>query len=86
MLANTLKPRALTVQQYYYRLHELNTFVEWLPGTKEPLDKTKLKLAFHDSMPAAWREHLVTAGKSHRTMTQAKLNQYFRVQEQLSIK
>jgi len=31
-LRTAKKPRVVTVQAFWYRLREINTYVEWLPG------------------------------------------------------
>ena len=37
------KPRMLAVQQFYYRLRELNGYVHWLPGNEPALSEDQLK-------------------------------------------
>ena len=39
------KPRTLAVQQFYYRLRELNGFFQWLPGNKPALLEEQIKQA-----------------------------------------
>jgi len=80
------KPRELPVHNFYYRLRELNAYVEWLPGTEPPLTDNQLKQAFYDAMPNSWRERFIGAGHSNLTMSMAELIRYFRLQENLAIK
>ena len=58
------KPRDVGVQQYYYRLMELNGYVEWLPGFEMKLQPTKVHIAFHAAMPEKWRGFYTSAGKA----------------------
>ena len=47
------KPRALSVQAFYYRLVELNGYVGWMPGEELLLTPISLKQAFYEGMPPA---------------------------------
>jgi len=67
------KPREVPVQTFFYRLRELNQFVEWLPGNAAPLNEVEMRQAFYDSMPQTWKDRFQQAGNSHTTMTLAQL-------------
>ena len=45
------KPREITVQSFYYRLREMNGYVQWMPGNEPELNEDQLKQAFFDAMP-----------------------------------
>ena len=80
-LLSPTKPRDVSVQSFYYRLLELNSYVPWLPGTTAALTDDQLKQALYDSMPAIWKERFINAGKSPGQQTTAELLHYFRTQE-----
>ena len=84
-LLHPVKPRSMRVQAFYYRLMELNTYVDWLPGTDAKLTEQQLKRAFYDGMPATWRERFVNAGKVFSSETKAQIIRYFRSQEMQAI-
>jgi hypothetical protein len=75
------KPRDLPVQSFWYKLREINTYIEWLPGEEPALNEQQLKQAFHDAMPPTWRERFANAGNSLNGMTMAQVAQYFRGHE-----
>jgi transposase InsO family protein len=83
-LRSPRKPREMLVQSFYYRLREINGYVEWLPGAEDSLNEDQLKQAFYDSMPPTWRERFVQAGHSSSAMTLAQVLRYFRQQESLA--
>eukprot|EP00543_Licmophora_paradoxa_P002957 CAMPEP_0202451258 /NCGR_PEP_ID=MMETSP1360-20130828/9721_1 /ASSEMBLY_ACC=CAM_ASM_000848 /TAXON_ID=515479 /ORGANISM="Licmophora paradoxa, Strain CCMP2313" /LENGTH=187 /DNA_ID=CAMNT_0049069775 /DNA_START=84 /DNA_END=643 /DNA_ORIENTATION=+ len=58
-LRSPKKPRNVAVQQFFYRLRELNGFVAWLPGTEPPLTADQLKQSLYDGMPSTWRGRFV---------------------------
>jgi hypothetical protein len=49
------KPENMKVQPFFYRLKELNDYVNWLPGDKPALTEAQLNLAFYNRMPSCWR-------------------------------
>ena len=55
-LRTAKKPRSITVQAFWYRLREINTYIVWLPGNEPPLTEPQQKQAFYDSMPPKWQE------------------------------
>lgn len=79
------KPRDLPVQTFYYRLRELNSYIEWLPGTEAVLNDGQLRQALHDGMPPSWRERFNNAGNSVASSTTAQVVRYFRSQEKQAI-
>ena len=84
-LRTAKKPRMVTVQAFWYRLREINTYVEWLPGAEPPLTEPQQKQAFYDSMPAKWQERFISAGHI-AALTMAQMVRYFRQQEALAIR
>eukprot|EP00543_Licmophora_paradoxa_P015720 CAMPEP_0202474044 /NCGR_PEP_ID=MMETSP1360-20130828/92170_1 /ASSEMBLY_ACC=CAM_ASM_000848 /TAXON_ID=515479 /ORGANISM="Licmophora paradoxa, Strain CCMP2313" /LENGTH=541 /DNA_ID=CAMNT_0049101141 /DNA_START=63 /DNA_END=1689 /DNA_ORIENTATION=+ len=80
-LRSPKKPRNVAVQQFFYRLRELNGFVAWLPGNEPPLTANQLKQALYDGMPSTWRERFVDSGTTLANKTTAELCRYFRKQE-----
>jgi hypothetical protein len=81
------KPHAgISVQSFYYRLREVNGYIEWLPGIELPLNQDQLKQAFFDSMPTTWRDCFDEAGHSSSQMTLAEVLRYFRKQESVAIR
>jgi len=80
-LCTGAKPRHVGVQQYYYRLLELNGYVDWLPGFETELQDNEIKVAFHGPMPSSWRERSTGAGKSVHAESTAEKVRYFRSQE-----
>ena len=50
-LCNPKKPCDHHVQSFWYRMRELNGYVDWLPGNESALDDAQLKQAFYDAMP-----------------------------------
>ena len=80
-LRKARKPLALSVQTFWYKLREFNSYVDWLPGVEPPLNNQQMRQAFHDGMPPTWRERFSNAGNSVATMTMAQVVQYFRKQE-----
>ena len=75
------KPRMLAVQQFYYRLCELNGYVHWLPGNEPALSEEQLKQALYNGMPSVWRDRFVDSGASLGKSRIADLCHYFRKQE-----
>jgi hypothetical protein len=69
------------VQPFFYRLKELNDYVNWLPGDKPALIEAQLNLAFYNGMPSRWRVRHAISGWSAHTTTRAELLHYFHVQE-----
>jgi hypothetical protein len=59
------KPREILVQNFFYRLREVNGCVRWLPGNEQELNQDQLKQALFDSMPFTWRERFEQAGQSN---------------------
>jgi hypothetical protein len=80
------KPREILVQSFYYRLREVNGYVEWLPGNEPQLNENQLQQALFDAMPSTWRDRFTQAGHSHGAMTLAQVLRYFRQQENLAIR
>jgi hypothetical protein len=74
------KPPEVNCQPFHYRLLELNTYVEWTPGTKEFLTEDQLR---HDCMPGPWYDKFVNTGKVVSDLTIAEHTRYFRQQEKL---
>jgi hypothetical protein len=73
------KPRNVSVHDFYYRLMQLNNYIEWLPGNKAPLSSEfQLRTAYHDGMPVTWKNSLVAAGLNHHMMPPAGVLNYFR--------
>jgi hypothetical protein len=57
------KPREVNCQPFYYHLLELNSYVEWMPGTEEFLTEDQLRQPFYDgTMSGPWRDKFVNAG------------------------
>jgi hypothetical protein len=75
------KPENMKVQPFFYRLKELNDYVNWLPGDEPALTEAQLNLAFYNGMPSYWHVRHVISGRSAHTTTRAELLHYFRVQE-----
>jgi hypothetical protein len=75
------KPDDMKVQTFFYRLKELNDYVDWLPGSEPALTDAQLNLAFYNRMPGLWRVRYAISGQSAHTTTRAELLHYFRVQE-----
>jgi hypothetical protein len=75
------KPDDMKVQTFFYRLKELNDYVDWLPGSEPALTDAQRNLAFYNSMPGLWRVRYASSGRSAHTTTRAELLHYFRVQE-----
>ena len=50
------KPREFPVQAMFYRLRQLNSYIEWLPGAEVQLNNDHLKQCFFDHTPQAWAE------------------------------
>jgi hypothetical protein len=46
-----IKPEAMKVQPLFYRLKELNEYVNWLPGDEPALTEAQLNLALYNGMP-----------------------------------
>ena len=42
MIRSLRKPRAMAVQAFWYQLHELNTYIGWLPGNAPSLPDNKI--------------------------------------------
>jgi hypothetical protein len=70
-LLRPLKPR---VQSLYYRLIQLNGYVNYLPGNDYPLTEDQLKQSFHDGMPPTWKERFLTTGFAVRNVSPCKNN------------
>ena len=83
MLMTAKKPRAVSVQAFWYRLRQLNSYVKWLPGNERALNDAQVKNSFHDAMPRAWINKLANTTTSHRDMATSELIAYFRRQETL---
>ena len=84
-LRNARKPRIIMVENFYYRMIEINELIEWLPGDQETLTPSEIKCAFYDAMPNKWRKNFETAPKvKYETTTLAEMRSYFRKQEQSS--
>ena len=47
---------------FWYRLRELNSYVDWLPGDKPGLNNEAIKQAFYDGMPITWKTRYTNAG------------------------
>jgi hypothetical protein len=75
----------MKVQQFLYRLKELNDYVSWLPGDELALTNAQLNLAFYNGMSGHWCLCHAVLGQSAHTTTHAKLLHYFRVQEHKKI-
>eukprot|EP00543_Licmophora_paradoxa_P007499 CAMPEP_0202452314 /NCGR_PEP_ID=MMETSP1360-20130828/10554_1 /ASSEMBLY_ACC=CAM_ASM_000848 /TAXON_ID=515479 /ORGANISM="Licmophora paradoxa, Strain CCMP2313" /LENGTH=242 /DNA_ID=CAMNT_0049071101 /DNA_START=226 /DNA_END=951 /DNA_ORIENTATION=+ len=75
------KPRDLPVLDFSYRLQELNSWVEWMPGNEEPLNPTQLKQAFYNAMPSTWKERYSDSGTRLSTESYKNVVHYFRDQE-----
>ena len=83
-LSKPKKPLKSSVQEFNYRLQQLNSFIDWMPGTAAELDDDQLKQAFYDGMPDTWKTHFVNSGDSVQRKSRAELSRYFRNQEKLS--
>jgi hypothetical protein len=75
------KPDHMKVQPFFYRLKELNDYVNWSPGDKPALSEAQLNLAVYNGMPGHWRVRHAILGWSAHTTTCAELLHYFHVQE-----
>jgi hypothetical protein len=73
------KPENMKVQPFFYRLKELNDYVNWPPGDEPALTEAQLNLAFYNGMPSRWRVRHAISGRSAHTTTRAELLHYFRV-------
>jgi len=80
------KAREIGVQQFYYRLLEVNGYVDWLPGTEAALQPEELCQAFHGAMPTKWKEVFTKAGKSIHDMSFAEVVRDFRSQENMAVR
>ena len=85
-LRTAKKPRNIPVQTWFYRLRELNSYVELLPGDEPALTDGQLKEAFYNSMPQTWKDRFEAAGKSKPHMTIAEIVRYFRTQESSAVR
>jgi len=75
------KPIKMRVQAFYYRLREINGYIQWMPGQEAPLDDTQLKQSFYDGMPTAWKNRFTGTGRPPTTTPLSSLLQFFRQQE-----
>jgi hypothetical protein len=50
-LRSASKPNMMKVQTFFYRIKELNDYVDWLPGQEEKLSDSQLNLAFYNRLP-----------------------------------
>jgi hypothetical protein len=64
-LHKAIKPREVSVQDFWRRLEELNGYIEWLPLSMEatddddrPLGPAQLKKTMYDAMPKVWRNNV----------------------------
>jgi hypothetical protein len=80
-LRSASKPEMMKVQTFFYRIKELNDYVEWLLGQEEKLSKSQLNLAFYNRLPGSWQAMYMITGRSVHTDNQSELLHYFRVQE-----
>jgi hypothetical protein len=80
-LCLAIKPEMMKVQTFFYRIKELNDYVEWLPGQEEKLSESQLNLAFYNRLPGSWQAKYMITGQSVHTDNQSELLCYFRVQE-----
>jgi hypothetical protein len=80
------KPREVNCLPFYYRLLELNNYVEWMPGTEEFLTEDQLRQSFYDGMPGPWHDKFVNAGNIVSDVTIAKHTHYSCQQEKLSLR
>jgi hypothetical protein len=80
-----IKPDGMKVQPFFYRLKELNGYIDWLPGDEPELSDAQLNLAFYNGMPELWRTRHAISGRSAHTTTRAELIHYFRVQEHAQV-
>jgi hypothetical protein len=71
------KLHEVNCQPFYYRLLELNSYVEWMPGTEEFLTKDQLWQSFYDGMPGHWRDKFVLTGKVMSALIIAEHTRYF---------
>jgi hypothetical protein len=71
----------MKVQTFFYRLKELNDYIDWLPGGEPTLPDAQLNLAFYNSMPGLWRVCYAISGWSAHTTMCSELLHYFWVQE-----
>jgi hypothetical protein len=54
-LQSAIRPDNMKVQMFFYRLKELNDYIDWLPGQEEKLTKSQLNLAFYNGLPGSWQ-------------------------------
>ena len=80
-LRNARKPHDITVQDFYYRLREINDYIIWMPGDELPLNENEIKQTFFDAMPPGWRNRYIDAGKSVIHESVQDIMCYFRYQE-----
>ena len=81
LMRSTKKPMEVSIRALFFRLKQLNSYVPWIPGTEPQLSEDQLKQAFHDAMPAKWKERFTSAGHSVTTRNQAQMLHYFGAQE-----
>ena len=85
-LRHPQKPRELSVQTFYYRMLELNSYMAWMPGTDDELTDDQIRQSFYDGMPNSWRDKFINAGKVVSDLTVAEHTRYFRQQEKLAMR
>jgi predicted GTPase len=49
-IRNTCLPKQMKTQSFFYRLRELNHYVDWIPGHEPKLTEDQLNLAFYTGM------------------------------------
>jgi hypothetical protein len=80
-IRNVRLPKQMKTQSFFYRLRELNDYVDWLPGHEPKLTEDQLNLAFYTGMRLKWKERYVNAGKSIQHNNRQSLLRYFRNQQ-----
>jgi hypothetical protein len=80
-LRSASKPETMKFQTFFYRIKELNDYVEWLPGQEEKLSKSQLNLALYNGLPGSWQAKYMITGRSVHTDNRPDLLRYLRVQE-----
>jgi hypothetical protein len=61
-LRSASKPKTMKVQTFFYRIKELNDYVDWLLGQEEKLSESQLNLAFYNRLPGSWRAKYMITG------------------------
>jgi hypothetical protein len=75
------KPCKMPVQAFWYRVQELNLYINWLPGNANHLPDDEILEIIYAAMPEVWRDCFISSGQS-KTIPIAEMVHYFCAQEQ----